>query len=76
MDELEMLEALWHFYEKQDDSDNKETAKICANLIIYHDFNIDDLPDILRQNVTDILKQHYEKRYYEFEDERLYVGAD
>lgn len=76
MDELQMLEALWHFYEKQGDSSCQETAKICANLIIYHDFDINDLPETLRQNVTDILKFHYEQKYYEFDEEKLYVGAD
>ncbi len=76
MDELEMLQALWHFYEKQEDCNNLETAQICAKLILYHEFDINDLPDTLRQNVTDILQLHYEQKYYEFEEDRMYVGAD
>ena len=55
MNMQQMEEALWHFYESVPDTNNQSTAKICADLIINHEFPMKDLPDTLYNNVFKIL---------------------
>lgn len=64
MNEHEMIDALWHFFESVKDTASNKTAQICANLVIYHDFDVTELPETLKENVETILKQHYQESYY------------
>ena len=76
MNEQEMLNALWHFYEKQPDTGCIETAEICAELVLRHGFDINDLPQMLHTNVLGILRRLHQQYEYDYDKEEFYVGCD
>jgi hypothetical protein len=61
MNKEQLEEVIWHFYESVQDTNSQSTAKICADLVINHEFPMKTLPDTLYNNVYKILLDRDER---------------
>lgn len=61
----ELQDLSWDLFQNLDDSDSEELAKTCQRLVERYDFDVEELPETLHDNVQQRRAHDAKESYYD-----------